>query len=52
MKQNNDLMELIRRLTEILSSEANIMAIIEDELADIKNRFPGERRTNTCWRID
>ena len=41
----NDLMELIRRLTEILSSEANIMAIIEDELADIKNRFPGERRT-------
>ncbi|WP_298078115.1 DNA gyrase subunit A [uncultured Abiotrophia sp.] len=41
----NDLMELIRRLTEILSSEANIMAIIEDELADIKNRFPGQRRT-------
>ena len=35
----NDLMELIRRLTEILSSEANIMAIIENELADIKNQI-------------
>ncbi len=40
----NDLMELIRRLTEILSSEANIMAIIEDRW-QYRNRFPGERRT-------
>lgn len=41
----NDLMELIRRLIEILSSEANIHAIIEDELTDIKQRFNDERRT-------
>ena len=41
----DDLMELIRRLTEILSSEANMMVIIEDELNDIKQRFANARRT-------
>lgn len=41
----NDLMELIRRLTEILSNEQFIHEIIEDELLDIKNRFNDPRRT-------
>lgn len=41
----NDLMELIRRLTEILSNNQFIHEIIEDELLDIKNRFNDARRT-------
>ncbi|MCW6660110.1 DNA gyrase subunit A [Aerococcaceae bacterium NML191292] len=41
----NDLMELIRRLTEILSNDQFIHEIIEDELLDIKNRFNDARRT-------
>ena len=41
----DDLMELIRRLTEILSNEQFIYEIIEDELTDIKHRFNDKRRT-------
>ncbi len=44
----NDLLGINSSLNWNLSSEANIMAIIEDELADIVNRFPGERRTELC----
>ncbi|MBS4462641.1 DNA gyrase subunit A [Aerococcaceae bacterium zg-B36] len=44
-KEYNDLMELIRHLTEILGSEVRILEIIEDELQDIKTRFNDERRT-------
>lgn len=44
-KEYNDLMTLIKDLTEILGSQARIYEIIEDELADIKLRFNDERRT-------
>ncbi|WP_124057754.1 DNA gyrase subunit A [Vaginisenegalia massiliensis] len=41
----NNLMELIRRLNEILASEARLLEIIEDELLDIKQRYNDPRRT-------
>ena len=44
-QEYNDLMELIRRLNEILASETRIHEIIEDELIEIKTRFDDDRRT-------
>lgn len=41
----SDLIALIERLNEILSSQARMYEIIEDELTDIKQRFADERRT-------
>ena len=41
----NNLIELIRRLAEILASKQRVYEIIEDELNDIKQRFNDERRT-------
>lgn len=45
-----DLLVLIERLNEILSSQARIYEIIEDELIDIKQRFADPRRTEL--RVD
>lgn len=44
-QEYQDLLALISRLNEILSSELRIFEIIEDELTDIKNRYNDERRT-------
>ncbi|MGX7349830.1 DNA gyrase subunit A [Dolosicoccus paucivorans] len=41
----NNLLELIRRLAEILASKQRVYDIIEDELNDINQRFNDERRT-------
>lgn len=41
----NNLLELIRRLAEILASKQRVYDIIEDELNDISQRFNDERRT-------
>lgn len=40
-----ELMKLIKELTEILEDKAKRMQIIKDELIDIKNRFGDPRRT-------
>ncbi len=40
-----EVMALIKRLKEILASEAEILKIIKGELVDIKERFGDERRT-------
>ncbi|MGX7092738.1 DNA gyrase subunit A [Hutsoniella sourekii] len=44
-EEYNDLVALIQHLTEILGSKTRIHQIIEDELLEIKNKFPSPRRT-------
>ncbi len=47
-KIENELLELaktVEKLKEILSSEANILKVIKDELLEIKDKFGDERRT-------
>ena len=44
-KEYADLLGLIDRLTEILASQERVYEIIEDELNDIRKRFPDPRRT-------
>lgn len=47
-KIENELLELFKQidaLKEILSSEANILKVIKDELLEIKDKFGDERRT-------
>ncbi|MDX9708117.1 MAG: DNA gyrase subunit A [Trichloromonas sp.] len=41
----NEILALIQRLKEILASEVEILAIIKQELAEIKERFANPRRT-------
>ena len=41
----NELFALVNSLREILSSEANILKVIKDELLEIKNKYADERRT-------
>ncbi len=41
-----DLLKEIDRLRLILSSEKNILAVIKDELLDIKSKYADERRTS------
>ncbi len=41
----NELLKLIASLREILDNEERILAIIKDEMLEIKNRYADERRT-------
>lgn len=45
-KEYDEIMELIDRLKEILEKEELRMQIIKDELAEIKDRYGDERRTD------
>ncbi|WP_294560961.1 DNA gyrase subunit A [uncultured Traorella sp.] len=48
-KIENELLELFKQidaLKEILSSEANILKVIKDELLEIKDKYGDERRTS------
>ncbi len=47
-----EVMELIKRLKEILSSEKLIMGIVADELADIKKKYGDKRRTEIVARSE
>lgn len=42
----NELLEKIRNYKEILGSEEKVLAIIREELLEIKNKYGDERRTN------
>ena len=42
----NELMANIAKLEDILSSEEKILAVIKDEMLEIKNRYSDERRTD------
>ena len=42
----NELLERIRNYKEILGSEEKVLAIIKEELLEIKNKYGDERRTN------
>lgn len=41
----SELMKLIEKLKEILSSEESVLRVIRDELIEIKNKYGDERRT-------
>ena len=41
-----DLLELIEKLKSILADEKKVLAIIKDELLEIKNKYSDERRTS------
>lgn len=41
-----ELLKLIEKLNLILSSEANILSVIREELLEIKDKYADERRTN------
>ena len=47
-----ELMELIKDLEDILSSEERRMQIIKDELDEVKTKFGDERRTNIVHTSD
>lgn len=40
-----DLLKLIEELKSILSSDANVLAVVRKELLEVKNRYGDERRT-------
>ncbi|MBQ9181695.1 MAG: DNA gyrase subunit A [Bacilli bacterium] len=40
-----ELLKLIERLKEILSSEAKVLEIVKNELLEVKNKFADDRRT-------
>ena len=44
-QEYNELMKLIERLNEILSSEQVLLGVIKNELMEIKSRYNDERRT-------
>ena len=48
----DDLMELIKELREILGDEARVMALIKEELAEIKDRHGDDRRTEITHSED
>ena len=45
-KEIQELLELIKNLEEILSSEEKILNVIKTELLEIKNKYADERKTN------
>ncbi|MEM7828628.1 MAG: DNA gyrase C-terminal beta-propeller domain-containing protein, partial [Candidatus Aenigmatarchaeota archaeon] len=45
IEEHRETLSLISKLKEILSSEAMIIKVIKDELAEIKERYSDERRT-------
>ena len=45
IEEYNQVLELIKRLKEILASETEILQIIKGELAEIRERFGDDRRT-------
>jgi DNA gyrase subunit A len=44
-REHGDVMERIRELRELLGDEANVRALIKEELLEISERFADERRT-------
>src|SRR5947208_7087497 len=44
-QRHADLMELIQELRDILGSEERVMALIKEELGELRERFADERRT-------
>ncbi|MEL7001859.1 MAG: DNA gyrase subunit A [Bacteroidota bacterium] len=51
-KEYDEIQELIKRLNEILSDESVRMGIIKDELAEMKDRYGDERRTEIVHSAD
>ena len=45
IQEYQDILKLIARLEEILASEALLMAVVVDELKEVRERFGDERRT-------
>ena len=45
IKEYDEIMELIKKLEEILADKALRMIIIKDELAEMKDRYGDERRS-------
>jgi DNA gyrase subunit A len=43
-----EVIQLIAELEDILANPARVLAIIKDELADLKKRYAGERRTRVA----
>lgn len=52
IKDYNEIMELIKSLEEILSSEELIKEIIKDEFVEIKENYGDERRTKIVAKAD
>ncbi|MFB6283889.1 MAG: DNA gyrase subunit A [Halobacteria archaeon] len=50
--EHEDLQGEIERLEEILGSESELMAVIKDELIEVKERFGDERRTDVVEAED
>src|SRR5205823_875350 len=50
--EHADLMELIQELRDILGSEERVMALIKEELAELRERFADERRTEITHSED
>ncbi|MBA3970634.1 MAG: DNA gyrase subunit A, partial [Bacteroidetes bacterium] len=48
-EEYNTLMELIKHLREVLADESLRMAIIKDELAEMKSKYGDERRTEIVY---
>lgn len=44
-EEYNMLMKLIKELTELLASESKILAVIKNELLEVKNKYNDDRRT-------
>ncbi len=51
-EEHAEIMKLIERLKEILANESMRFDIIKNELADIKNKFGDERRTEITYLDD
>lgn len=51
-KEYEDIQELIKKLKNILEDEDLRMQIIKDELAEIKEKYGDERRTNIIYSAD
>lgn len=52
LDERDALAKEIERLTEILASEANILAVIKSELVDIGTRYGDERRTRIERKVE
>ena len=51
-QEHTDTLERIKELREILGDEANVMALIKEELLEIKGRYGDERRTQITHSED
>jgi topoisomerase-4 subunit A len=51
-KELQDLQKTINRLRGILSSKAKLMGVIKDELAEIRDRFASERRSDIQEEVE